>query len=142
MRLIVPLVISLFFSSGMNCKEGGVFTPGNSKDNLVLGDTLEVAYQDTLFGTDENVWLTFDSLLEESRCPVNVTCVWAGNAKISLTFFASENKSRFELNTHPMFTQDTTILAHKIALIEVTPYPHTDSLYIPQDYATKITIRK
>jgi hypothetical protein len=46
------------------------------------------------------VKVKFLSVVEDSRCPVNATCVWAGNAKIKIS--VSRGKSdpiELELNT-------------------------------------------
>jgi len=41
---------------------------------LRVGETAEV----------NNLEITFVGVLEDSRCPVDVTCVWEGNAKVEL----------------------------------------------------------
>ena len=107
---------------------------------LMLNDTLKIAYQDTLRNTDENSWLTFSSLVADSRCAINVVCVWEGNAEISFTFFNGIKGISFNLNTHPMFVRDTTVLGFDFSLIEVDPYPHIDSLYTPNDYSVSVLI--
>jgi hypothetical protein len=53
-----------------------VANPG-SEFNLAVGKTA------ALNGTDYRI--TFNRVTEDSRCPVDVTCVWAGDAKIELS---------------------------------------------------------
>ena len=110
------------------------------ENKLMLNDTLTIAYQDTLRNADENRWLTFSSLVQDSRCAINVVCIWEGNAEISFTFFNGAKNASFNLNTHPMFGRDTTVLGFDFSLIEVDPYPHIDSLYTADDYSAKILI--
>jgi hypothetical protein len=44
---------------------------------LALGETVSIA---------NTAWsLSFDAVTEDSRCPVNVECVWAGQAVLHLT---------------------------------------------------------
>jgi hypothetical protein len=45
--------------------------------------SLAVGNSATISGTDHRI--TFTRLMEDSRCPVDVQCVWAGDAKIELT---------------------------------------------------------
>lgn len=142
MKLILLFIAGMLLMSSGTCNENGVMDPPMNQDKLVLNDTLQVAYQDTVFNSNKTVWITFDSLLEDSRCPLDVICVWAGNAKVSFGFFADENKYGFSLDTHGNLTRDSTISSYKISLINVAPYPHTDSLFTPQDYSTKIIISK
>ena len=50
-------------------------TPSGPKEVTVrVGETVVV----------NNVEITFTRVLEDSRCPVDVTCVWEGNAKVEL----------------------------------------------------------
>ena len=55
---------------------------------------------DTVTIDGEALSLTYDRLLEDSRCPEDVQCVWAGNARIALTAGkVGSATGRLELNT-------------------------------------------
>ena len=111
----------------------------NTYLNLIDSATLQ--FQDTLFNTEENILISFDSVLEDSRCPVNVVCIWEGNAEIGFTIVTEENKASFTLNTHGgRFLRDTTLLGYKISLLDVMPQPHTDSIFTQNDYSATIVI--
>ncbi len=43
--------------------------------------------------------IRFVKVLEDSRCPMNAKCVWAGNAKVQLTVKGSKGTRTIELNT-------------------------------------------
>ena len=58
---------------------------------LAPGGTARIA------GTNQTV--TFESVSQDSRCPANVTCVWAGNAEIRLKVRAADRDSSIALNT-------------------------------------------
>ena len=132
------LIISVIFSS--NCT--GPVESSAQKLSFTLSDSLTIQYQDTLYNANENIWITLDSLVQDSRCPINVTCVWAGNAKMALSFGKDNNKSSFELNSNRQFRNDTTLYGYNIQLIDVKPYPHTDSTYVQKDYSTRLLIKK
>ncbi len=141
---LLLLIFSMTAFNAINCERifDSVFSPTNddtlSDQYLTIGDTLSIAYQDTLFNRDEDIWLSFDSLIADSRCPIGVLCVWEGNTEVSLTF----NEIHFQLNTHPTVTNDTTISPYHIDLINVWPYPHIDSLYTDDRYSVEIRITK
>jgi len=118
--------------------------PSNSplKKSLVLGKPIYLQYQDTLFIESENTWVSFDSLLEDSRCPIGLLCVWAGNAKIGFFFEKDESKVEFSLDSHKALKNDTTIWGYSISLLSVLPYPHRDSSYLPSDYSAEILVTK
>jgi len=134
-----PLLIAfLFFNI---CNDEGIFDPG-PENTLVLGDTLNVNYGDTLRNFKVHIWLTFDSLYGDSRCPVNVECVWEGNTQLGFKFSHLLRKTSFSLNTHPDFKRDTTVFHYHISLIDVLPYPHTDSTFTAEDYTAQVVVEK
>lgn len=46
------------------------------------------------------ITISFLSVVDDSRCPVNVQCVWAGNAKIKIAVAQGRSQSQtFELNS-------------------------------------------
>jgi hypothetical protein len=51
--------------------------------------------------------VTFDSVLGDSRCRPDVTCVWAGSVRVRLTFSANAGSgasAELETNTDPRST--------------------------------------
>jgi hypothetical protein len=141
MKLISVILLFLFIIGfyALKCNRNTNLIVNPTKYNtLFLNDTLNVTFKDTLFNYEKNIWLSFDSLITDSRCPIGVICVWEGNARVSLVF----NAIRFNLNTHKSFTNDTTILNYQINLINVWPYPHIDSLYTNDQYSAEIIVNK
>ena len=94
---------NLLSSSGTN--KLTKFIDPVSYDSTILSDTISIAYQDTI--KYENIWLSFDSIEGDSRCPINVVCIWEGNAEISLALIKDAMTTKFELNTHPLFVSNT-----------------------------------
>ena len=132
-----PLLIAFIIFNW--CNDDGIFEPGGEK-TLLLGDTLNISYGSTLQNIEEHIWITFDSVYEDSRCPVDVECFWAGNAKLGFTFKQSIRKTSFTLNTHADFKRDTTVNFYHISLIDVLPVPHSDSTYTAKDYSARIVV--
>ena len=130
--LLSSMILLLSFCSNPN--------ETNPYISLRLSDSLTLQFRDTLFNNEENFWITFDSLLADSRCPVDAICLWEGNAELGFTFAKDGNEIPFSLNTHVDFLRDTTLLGYKVSLIDVMPYPHTDSSFTQKDYSTVIVI--
>jgi hypothetical protein len=107
-----------------------------------INDTVNIYLGDTLSNADQNIWITFDSLLQDSRCPVNVNCIWQGNAEVSIRFSNNRYIQQVRLNTFPDFQRQKAVFGYTISLIDVLPYPHTDSLYVEDDYSVKLTVKK
>lgn len=108
--------------------------------SVALPDTVDLAYQDTLFLSDSRDWLTFDALGHDSRCPTGVTCVWEGNAEVAFALQQAGRQHAFTLNTHPTYATDTTFSDLTIALLDVMPYPHMDSTYRAEQFVVRIFV--
>jgi hypothetical protein len=76
------------------------------------------------------------SVIDDSRCPANVQCIWAGNAKVKLAVKGTEaeqkrldlclgqcDKGFVEADT-VSFEQDNK--SYSLILTSVTPYPGTE----------------
>ena len=110
--------------------------------SFILGDTITIHYQETIYNLEENSWIKFNSVVEDSRCPIGAQCWWEGNAKISFKIKKNFYSSNFDLNTYRNFIRDTVLFGYSISLIEVMPYPDLDSLYSQSDYSAKLIISK
>lgn len=68
------------------------------------------------------VKVRFDRVIEDSRCPINARCVWAGNAKVRLTATRGSDRRVIELNTE---LDSKTIDVHglKLTIDQLTPHP-------------------
>lgn len=71
--------------------------------------------------------IKFVEVVEDSRCPRDVTCIWAGNAKVKLLVSKGKNRSQeVELNSGIEPTA-VTVFGFELSLKELTPYPDTSN---------------
>jgi len=84
--------------------------------------------------------IIFKSVLKDSRCPVNVTCVWAGNGKVELEILESnENRKTVKLNT-TIEPKIKSINKYLLQLILLSP-PKVDGVNIgPEEYSVTLRI--
>ena len=69
-------------------------------------------------------------LLEDSRCPRDVQCVWAGQVRISTVITWQSRVQQIELTQgRPVPVANGTL-----TLVEVTPEPHSNVTINPRDY--------
>jgi len=101
-----------------------------------------INYKDTLSYKKEELWITFDSLLTDSRCPKNVKCIWAGKVDVQLIISNNKNVEKIILSTLNDNEKSKNIFNYMITLMSVRPYPHTDSLYTKKDYSLNLNIKK
>ena len=76
---------------------------------------------------------SFVAVLEDSRCPANVTCVWEGRASVNLTLAEGGRTGGVNLELPGMTGVEDTgrhrtveALGHRITLMALDPYPGTD----------------
>ena len=103
---------------------------------LTEGATLELKFNESASGNigGDNVRLSFDAVISDSRCPANAVCIWQGAATATFTFAKNGHDNRFNLSTitmPPNYIKDTIIAGYKIEFINLSPYPGTVSDPIP-----------
>ena len=86
----------------------------------------QVLGQEYLIGFGETIHLgsltlEFTTLAEESRCPLNATCVWAGNARILVTATLGSTTNVLELNTYPTYQVRANFEGYLIELRRLQP---------------------
>ena len=59
--------------------------------------SIRVGEQKTVAG---RLKIHFQEVIDDSRCPVGTTCVWAGNAKVKLTLSVGRKGRDYELNSN------------------------------------------
>ena len=73
--------------------------------------------------TKDKLTVKFVSLIEDSRCPTDTNCIWAGNAKIKIQVGKGKGAAKtFELNTN-LEPQTVSFAGYEIKLVNLTPEP-------------------
>jgi len=113
------------------------------KSTLPLNDTLEISNFETLHNYEKKLILRMDSVLNDSRCPLNVECFWEGNAEVRFLFTVDSVQTDFTLNTNGgmQFNADTVISGYSIKLLDLSPYPEDPGQILQMEYHSKITIQ-
>ncbi len=124
MRLLLIFVLAATTGFISACRKTGAKQKDSSL-NIKLHEC-----NNTVF-SDNQTRLCFDSVISDSRCPANVTCVWEGIAVCKFSFFANNQLHPVILSTYSpgIHNQDTVLGGYKIELINLLPYPaiHADS---------------
>lgn len=92
--------------------------------------------------TGENLRISFKDVIEDSRCPLNVTCVWEGRASslIHLTY---------EDNTYTLVLSEPGLTGHAVEIFRdysiafhLKPYPGEVENISKEDYYLRLTVSK
>jgi len=131
------ILVLLFLSAG--CDDEHV------QKLVILDQEFTLVFQEEGQLKDGAFKISFQEILEDSRCPSDVQCVWAGQAKV-LLHFTEKNKPTD--NVELILGVDNPELATKvigaytIRLLEVDPYPLSTREVAPSDYSIRLIILK
>jgi hypothetical protein len=105
-------------------------------------DTLELKLEIGECQKVKNIKVTFLGVIEDSRCPKDVTCVWAGQAKIKVRIkekglAAVEKELILNASGKDVFihTSETTV----IKVLRLSPYPNTSIPFRDRVYYLEVS---
>lgn len=88
--------------------------------------------------------LRFKDVISDSRCPINVTCIWAGEAKVLVELFENgkfiEEKILLVNSKNSSLNFLSEAVAYSISGIDLMPYPKVQSKNTKPDYSLKIMV--
>ena len=90
----------------------------------------------------EKLVIKFKAVLEDSRCPINVVCVWAGNGKVEFEILDIDGQNKtVTLNTEEE-PRVTTLKGHNLKLISLNPLRIDGVSISPGDYSVKLLVER
>lgn len=115
-------ILFFFFSTGVFSQEEQVESP-KIAIKIALGESIVL----------ENHSIKFVEVLEDSRCPENTTCIWAGRARVLVEVSEKEKESfvktlifgkvnQGESDDKELFSNNDS----KIIGLTLNPYPNSD----------------
>jgi hypothetical protein len=106
--------------------------------SVPLGQPFELAVGQSTTIAETGVQITLLGVREDSRCPPNVNCIWAGQVTIELQVQTpTDAPETFTLST--MFERSHVYAGHTIELHNVTPGPAPAGQAVPeQDYRAEL----
>ena len=87
-----------------------------------------------------NIRIAFNKVREDSRCPVDVTCVWAGDAKIEIVVSRSgaADDTRILSITPP--NNEATAGNLRIRFVSLAPVPRQADANVPRKYLAEFVV--
>lgn len=131
------LLIFLFF-----LVFSGLYGQSRSTQVIRLGQEFELKIDQDARIEGEDLAIVFDSVLEDSRCPVGVDCVWSGNAKIRFKLSdLNQTSEKLDLNTDHG-PKSSSYRNYEVRLVELKPARKSDQPLRPEDYQALLVISK
>jgi hypothetical protein len=133
--IIALLIVNLSFTqdSTVTKKE----TPLKTVARLNFGESLQF----------EDIRIKFVEVVQDSRCPKNVTCIWAGEVVVLVAIYNNDKKLEQKKLTLSPTSQLQDIVGNlyasatlKLTGFNVYPYPDTNAKIDMKDYRLEIQI--
>ncbi len=116
-------------------------TSANS-DNALIGKDFSLGIGQSARIDGEKLVIKFKAVLEDSRCPINALCAWAGNGKVEFEVLdiKRENKT-IVLNTEEE-PRLAPLKGNTLKLVSLNP-PRIDGVSIsPGDYRVTLSVER
>ncbi|NJD21039.1 MAG: hypothetical protein FIA95_17355 [Gemmatimonadetes bacterium] len=135
---LLALALPVVLSSGCSESTG----PGSDRQDILVPGVQEMTLR---VGEEKAVGnsvlrLAFGQVLEDSRCPIDVVCVWQGNALVELGVRAGMGPTvPIRLNT-TLEPRSTVWSGVRISLLELQPAPRAAEPTKPDAYQVKVRL--
>lgn len=139
MKRIVPSLICLLWV--LPLLAGCTGAPAGIEANLGQEFLLPIGQEARITG--ENLRISFEDVIEDSRCPLNVTCVWEGRAISLIQLTYDDTAYRVALN-EPGLTDNAMDMFRDyiITFHLIKPYPGEVDNISKEDYYLQLTVSK
>jgi hypothetical protein len=108
---------------------------------IELDKEFEIKVGDSAVLANQGLIIKFKAVTEDSRCPMDAICVWAGNAAVN---FDLKNSTGDQLSTRLNTFLDPKSIDFSdvvITLTELNPYPKSTEQINPDDYIAKLIVK-
>jgi len=112
-------------------------------DSVPVGDvpvTIHLNFKQEVV-IDNKLKLRFEGVGADSRCPIDVMCVWAGDGEVFLNISTGNYSQRYTVHT-TLEPREIVIENYLIQLINLLPAPRSDRRIKPEEYNVDIRTTK
>ena len=118
-------------------------------DNTDRTDTTDVTNEERVWGPEDvtlsvgqskdvaGLAITLNTVSDDSRCPADVQCVWAGAVTANVTLADGEQSITSNITSN---TAGVVFAGRTITILEVTPTPRANVPIAQKDYSVKLHI--
>ncbi len=107
-----------------------------------LGQVFTIGVGQSARIAGEDMTVTFNEVIGDSRCPQNVTCVWEGVASSDITITHQGAGYSIVLNQPGLIDQAEDTFINYTLTYSLNPYPREGEEISPNEYRLTLTIKK
>jgi hypothetical protein len=137
---VALVVASLLVVAACSTGTGLARCDGTAPGGVVcarLDAPFDLRIGETAYVADTRLTIRADSVPEDSRCPTDVVCAWAGNARIALTVRHDSDVDRVNLNS-TLQPRAVTRHGYTLELVDVRPPRHSTQAPAPASYIVRL----
>jgi hypothetical protein len=127
---ISPMSTTLMLVTLLACASTAT-APVNEDFTLAVGESVAVQ------GTPMTI--RFLGVPEDSRCPINALCIWAGNARVELELRGLDAPATVSVNSFNG-AKEVVYGSYRIGLVQLLPVPTTNGPIQPRDYRATLRV--
>ena len=90
---------------------------------------------------DLGLWMRFHRVLDDSRCPTSVTCVWSGDAAVLIEVAPLNGDSREDTLHTTLDPRSIPLGRAELQLVKLEPYPASLGSIAPDAYILTLATR-
>lgn len=90
---------------------------------------------------DDQIKIRFESVGSDSRCPIDVYCIWAGDGEVFFNISTGNSSQVYTVHT-TLEPREIVIDNYVIQLINLLPATRSDRQIKPEDYNVEIRVAK
>ena len=106
-----------------------------------LDKSFNINCGDTFTNSSHRLKIEFEDVANDSRCPKEARCIWAGNAKLKFRFSSDTASEKLGLNTN-IDPKDYEKFGYAIMLKKLSPSKSTTKPIKKEDYTATLVISK
>jgi hypothetical protein len=130
------VLIFLTLSIALGCSHAPVAETGPA-----LGERFSLRAGESASIRGEGAAITFERILTDSRCAVDVQCIWAGEARGAFRFEKRGGPAlSFELDTNREPVRE--VGGYQVSLLAVSPGPKSTVRIAPADYRVELSVTR
>ena len=111
-------------------------------ESFEIGETITFDFGKPRINQEYGFSIVFDTLISDSRCPLDVNCIWGGIGIIGMTISYDDEVSKIILSTYDLdeYNQSIELFGITYKLVELVPYPDTRITHQIEDYQAVVLI--
>jgi len=133
-----PLAVTLLVAAGLGCASSPTEPSGRG---VPLGQPFRLAVGESASVQGASLVLGFEQVLEDSRCPADALCVWAGDARLR-AWARLDGQPRRDVELHTLQPNPLALERYRIEVRALEPFPYSNVRIDPRGYVVTLVVTR